>query len=275
MNITHIRSLGYRTDLLFQRYAGEIVARDDYLVARSPDNPHYFWGNFLLFGAPPADGDFERWIRRFEAEFPDRTVSSHMTFGWDSPEGELGVVAPFVEAGFNLDTSTVLTANQVERPPRWNRDVVARALESDDDWEAATLNQLRCRPDTMAAGPYEQFKRAQMRSYRHMSEAGQGRWLGAFLDGRLVGDLGLFMVGDVGRFQTVGTQPAHRRQGVCATLVHAASELAFRTLGARTLVIVAEPETTAARVYQSVGFNAAEKQVGLCRWDRQALGAGG
>ena len=44
-----IRSLGYRTDLMVRAREGSLVEdRGDYLVIRSPGNPAFWWGNFLL-----------------------------------------------------------------------------------------------------------------------------------------------------------------------------------------------------------------------------------
>ena len=44
-----IRSLGFRTDLrLLEMTGSEIEDRGTHLVIRTPANPTYFWGNFLL-----------------------------------------------------------------------------------------------------------------------------------------------------------------------------------------------------------------------------------
>ncbi len=59
-----------------------------------------------------------------------------------------------------------------------------------------------------------------MASYRQMFEAGMASWFGAFMDGQLVGDLGVFCEGIVGRYQNVGTHPEYRRQGICFTARH-------------------------------------------------------
>ena len=48
----HIRSLGWRTDLIFPRFDGVVTDRGDYLVVRTPSNPGFYWGNFLLLDAP-------------------------------------------------------------------------------------------------------------------------------------------------------------------------------------------------------------------------------
>ena len=50
----NIQSLGYRTDLFFPRFDGEVTDRGDYIVIRTPSNPTYHWGNFLLFNQPPV-----------------------------------------------------------------------------------------------------------------------------------------------------------------------------------------------------------------------------
>ena len=44
-----VRSLGYRTDLMISAINGEVTDRGDYLVIRTPSNPTYYWGNFLLY----------------------------------------------------------------------------------------------------------------------------------------------------------------------------------------------------------------------------------
>lgn len=48
MSAVTIRSLGYRTDLFFFRSDAVVMDRGDDLVVRSPDNPTYYWRNFLL-----------------------------------------------------------------------------------------------------------------------------------------------------------------------------------------------------------------------------------
>ena len=61
-----LRSLGYRTDLIFARARGEVLERQGYLVVRDRSNPTFYWGNFLLFEEPPGDGDLLRWKELFD-----------------------------------------------------------------------------------------------------------------------------------------------------------------------------------------------------------------
>src|SRR5215470_5926613 len=44
-----VRSLGYRTDLAILALEGsQVTDHGDHLVIRTPGNPDYWWGNFLL-----------------------------------------------------------------------------------------------------------------------------------------------------------------------------------------------------------------------------------
>ncbi len=69
-----IESLGFLTDLAVRRAEGsQITDCGDHVVVRSPANPGYWWGNFLLLGRPPGTRDLAAWLERFEAEFPAAT----------------------------------------------------------------------------------------------------------------------------------------------------------------------------------------------------------
>jgi ribosomal protein S18 acetylase RimI-like enzyme len=59
----------------------------------------------------------------------------------------------------------------------------------------------------------------------------------------------------------VQTHPDARNQGLASTLVHHASTYGFAELGARTLVMVADPEYLAIRIYRALGFSDNETQL--------------
>jgi predicted GNAT family acetyltransferase len=153
-------------------------------------------------------------------------------------------------------------------PTRVNREVEVRPLRTDDDWAQATESQVAVRDERHQLEPYRVFQARKMARYRTMAEAAVGAWFGAFLEGRLVADLGLYTDGTFGRFQSVGTHPDYRRRGICGTLVHAAAEHALQRFGVKTLVMVADPEYHAARIYMSLGFAPTEQQLGLEWADR-------
>ena len=58
----------------------------------------------------------------------------------------------------------------------------------------------------------------------------------------------------IARYQNVETQPEFRRQGLATRLVYEAGVHALAELGAKTLVIVADPDDEAIRIYRAAGL---------------------
>jgi ribosomal protein S18 acetylase RimI-like enzyme len=268
----NIQSLAYRTDLIFPRFDGVVIDRGAYTVIRTPANPGFYWGNFLLFAEPPASGDLSRWRAIFGEEIGAHYDARHYAFGWDSPAGETGAVQPFLDAGYDMHQLSVLTAQRVDDPPKHNAEIAIRPLQEDWEWAEATETQFLCldpvyKTDEASA---RRFKERQMARYRAMAAAGLGNWYGAFLGKQLVGDLGLYFDKEVGRFQNVETHPAFRRRGVCSTLVHQVALAALSEGPAQTLVMVADEHYHAAKIYESLGFRPTERQIGISWWEGKA-----
>ena len=266
----NIQSLGYRTDLFFPRFDGEIEDHGDFLVVRTPSNPSFYWGNFLLFASPPMDGDLERGRELFAQHIGAPPTVQHFAFGWDGTAGETGEITPFLNAGFTLEETVVLTAREVIRPAKYHEDVVVRILTEDWEWEAALENRVAARDSEHDEAGWRVYAARQISRYRAMTRAGLGNRFGAFLDGVLVGDLGVFVRDGVGRFQTVGTHPDFRRRGVCGALVHQASLRCLAEMGAQVLVMKADAHYHAAHIYESIGFVPVERQMGMTWWPRAA-----
>jgi len=126
-----IRSLGFRTDLFLVGLWGEVIERDRYVVVRTPDNPDFRWGNFLLYReAPDARAAAENGDGSWRADHARELPHARATlFAWDSPDGARGAADAFVEQGFEIDEGSILTATrgQIVEPDKRNSDVrVAR-----------------------------------------------------------------------------------------------------------------------------------------------------
>jgi ribosomal protein S18 acetylase RimI-like enzyme len=256
-----MKSLGYRTDLFFRAFEGEVLERTDYTVVRTPKNPTYRWGNFLLFKRPPSTTDLEPWLSAFNLEHPNAT---HIALGWDDPQNA-GDVSGFVAAGFDFEANTVMTAQTVYAPPKLNPDCQIRPLELHDwaewiDLECA-VNAALPETERESESGYRVFVERKGEELRQMIDAGHGHFWGAFLDGRLAASLGLFLWGEIGRFQWVATHPEFRRRGLCGTLVYHVAKRGLEQV--QTLVMVADPEYVAAGIYESVGFKRSEQQFSL------------
>lgn len=261
-----VKSLGRQTDMIFSKFAGEIIDRGHYVVLRNPTNPGFHWGNYILFDKEPTKGDFEKWKAIFRKEFEFYKGDHHFTFSWDSLENKMGDYQEFVDNNFEFSTGSVLTASSLEVPPFFNKNVEIKQLISNQDWVDATNNQVNCAHAKFVNPHYLEFKQKQMTMYRKMTDAGMGHWYGAYLDDRMVGDLGIYHNETVGRYQNVGTHPEYRRQGICGTLVYEAGKKALAEYGIQTLVMEADVDYHAAKIYESVGFKPTEINYALSWW---------
>ncbi len=228
-------------------------------MIRSPGNPDYWWGNFLLLAEAPGRGTGGTWLARFAAEFPE---AGHIALGVDTT-GDQDVVIPdeFLAAGLEPQRATVLTTAEIRPPTHLNAEAEIRPLGSDSDWQQSVDLGVRC----FDAAEPRLYTERRTAARRRLTETGIGAWFGAFTDGRLLAQLGIFYVGDGhARYQHVETDPEARRRGLAGTLVWRAGRYGRDVLGSRTLVIVAD-QPQATRVYRACGFTDQESQLSFER----------
>jgi ribosomal protein S18 acetylase RimI-like enzyme len=252
-----IASLGWRTDLAMLEHSGSVVTdRGDHLAVHTPDNPTYWWGNFLLLHeVPRSAAEAERWLDVFRGEHPG---ARHLAIGVDGIDGHREDLVHLTELGLDSDASSVMTASTVHAPPRPNSEATYRTLVSDSDWQ----QQVELSMAGEDVGSDLEFCTARALAQRGLVERGYGAWWGAFDGDRLLSSMGLFTASPgLARFQAVKTHPDARGRGLAGTLVHRVSRYGFDELGAHTLVMVADPDYLAIRVYRSVGFADSERQL--------------
>jgi ribosomal protein S18 acetylase RimI-like enzyme len=256
-----LRSLGFRTDLMLRRMAGSIIdERAAHLVVRTPANPGFWWGNFILYDAPPKPDDLPRRLAAFAQEFPD---AQHVALGIDGTDGDTGDAAALTDLGLTAEVNTVLTAQRLPPGPADGTEV--RPLTSDDDWAQATDLRLVCYYETPTPDE-RRFTELQVAGERGLCTAGYGTWFGAFVEGRMRAGAGMFTDGTgPARFQSVETHPDFRRRGLASAVIRHAGQWALHQPGARTLVIVADPDDHAIRLYRTLGFAETERQAQLYR----------
>jgi ribosomal protein S18 acetylase RimI-like enzyme len=260
-----ITSIGWQTDIALRRLEGaELIAEADYAIVRTPAIGDFRWGNFMLLPSAPGPGEAARWIERFGAAFP---AARYLAIGIDEPPRQPTALEEFAALGLRVQIDAVLTAQRMIPPAKPPPAAEFRRLHGDGDWRRAVELSLAASDPDNSSGSRD-FLQRRMAAIRRACETGRGAWFGAFRDGEMHAGLGIFDAGDgLARFQSVDTHPAHRRQGLASHLLYAAGRYANTQLGARTLVIAADPEYHAIGIYESLGFSAAERHVQLERLD--------
>jgi len=254
-----IKSRGLQSEFIFHDMEAITTDHGDYLSVLTPDNLEYFYGNFLLYPAPPKAGDIDAWRDRFAEVFDLYPAVRHETFQW-LPTGSADpeALVEFRQAGFRVDEVSVLSATTVhtDKPPP--EGVSFRPITTGAEWLAVTDAQSA---EGFPGIPVEEFRRykdAMFANYRRMAEQGLGDWWGAFKGDTLVADMGLFFGKGVGRFQSVETAPEHRRQGICRAMVYYVSKQGFAAHPGISLILHAEAGEVAREIYRSVGYEEIE-----------------
>lgn len=77
--------------------------------------------------------------------------------------------------------------------------------------------------------------------------------------------MGMFHDAHIARYQSVETRATHRRRGICSALLRHCALWALGRAPEVQVVIVAEADTNAGRLYRSMGFAHAETIYGVVR----------
>ena len=252
-------SLGFQTDIALLKLAGSTVEdRGDHLVVSTPANPSFYWGNFLLLDQVPARDQVAEWLERFERAFPG---TRHRAFGFDVTDGSVDDVSGFAERGLEVELSTVMTASGVRPPPHPNEEAVCRPFELDSDWSQSVELNIACYGSGDSPS-HRTFVERRTMSNRSLVAGRHGQWFGAFMGDTLVAQMGIVSAApSLARFQSVETHPGYRGRGLAGTLAHHVSCYGLDELGAQTLVMVADPDYLAIKIYRAIGFTDSERQL--------------
>jgi RimJ/RimL family protein N-acetyltransferase len=258
---------GWRSELIVHRHDAQVVERADCIVVRTPDNPTFYWGNFLLLPDVPADASLGHWLQRFHGEIAvAQPLSRHVAIGVNAPPRGAELPA-WQRAGFELLRSDVmrLEPDALRAPPRAARGAVqVRAADLAREIEAFV--ELQC-ADTQGhpLDDYRDYRSLKMAALARMHAKGDAMWFGLWCDGTLAADCGLVRDGTWGRFQHVSTHPQWRRRGLCTALVHAVSAWGFEHWQLRRITMIADPDDVAIGIYRSLGYTSVVQTLGLER----------
>lgn len=253
---------GWRSAFILHHFDGVVLQRGDCMVVRTPANPLYYWGNFLLLPEAPRDGDLAHWCTRFTEEVTAlQPASEHVAIGIN--QQALREPLPSWRAdGFELIEDAVLRLERgqllpVPRPAKGHIQFRPLDLARERD----LIVELQCADDHgLDEHGFAEHRQRQMARYAAMAGHGQAAWFGVWCDGVLAADCGLMRArpgsagAAMGRFQHVSTHPAWRRRGLCSALVQAVSEWGFREWALNELLMCADPDDVAIGIYESLGY---------------------
>lgn len=145
---------------------------------------------------------------------------------------------------------------------------MVRALDATGDadaqrWAAVGELHIAGAHQRRADPTYRSFVHGRLAALRDLFRAGRGAWYVALDGEQVVGSLGIVVTARRARFQMVDTRISHRRRGIASRLVVSAAAHAARQQPIDQLVIAADPDYHAQRIYESLGFTAIERVAGV------------
>lgn len=237
--------LGWRTDLSILTMSGtQVTTFEDHILVESPENPGYHWGNCILVTSGDLACDPTRCLRTFQAHLPS---ADHVAIGLPAAPSP-DAWRPFgVQIGSTESLMRRASLSPGALPPGYD----VRQLLSDDDWESVARADVAEHADMPG---YEDFARRRIAAHRRLTDDGVGAFFGVFAGAELAADLGIVVCWQkVARYQNVSTASEHRGRGLASHLLGVASRWADDR-GVEGWLIVAEPDSAAARLYRSLGF---------------------
>ncbi len=256
-------NLGTATDLAIAELTGSSIdEHGSYLVLSSPDNPGYYWGNYIQI--LNNDRSVEDWEVTFRQHFPD---ALHRCFGL--PTGT--DISVWKGLGYTCDTEETLVAHtvpvQTPCPPGYQ-------VHPIDDWQQYLAIELaeNIRTQKHSDESYRSYMQNKIATYITLIDQGHAQFFGAYFEtGDLVASLGIVCcpplntgaetLANLARYQHVFTEAQHRRKGLAAHLIGVAGAWAADH-GAVTYAICTETTNAAGRVYRRSGFSPVAEGLG-------------
>ncbi|WP_026147543.1 GNAT family N-acetyltransferase [Limimaricola hongkongensis] len=257
-----VRSYGIATDLLIMRDLSQLEDRGNHLVLRTPSQPSYWYGNRVILRDRPDDPVAHVALSR--RAFPD---SAHICLEWDIPGLALGSAGDYLlSQGFDLDAVEFLVLKAPIAAPPLPAGLRFGIVDTASAWaQVAALQYETSLEDGYSGSDHRAFITRRVAGYRRLVETGLGCWFGVFDDTRLVADMGIFHDDRVARYQAVETRMEYRRRGICTSLLAIANEWAVSRAPGVSVLIAADPDSPAHRIYRRAGFAPLERISGAVK----------
>ncbi|MFT5288215.1 MAG: putative acetyltransferase [Planctomycetota bacterium] len=256
-----------RTDAFITQLLGSMEQHDGYAILRTPDNPGFYFGNFLILEETPKD--LESWLRVFEECYGPEI--RHRCFSWGGQALDEETAKAAARLGLESDGVVELcmhgspTKEQSGTPSAVEAWTIRR-LHPEDDWDASAALSVACDSSSAEASEIQRLFTQRIRAARReMLVKGLATWWGVFEGKTLIGQCGHVACGEIGRYQNVETHPDWRRRGICSALITAVARDAFERLKVDRLILAAELDGPAIGLYTRLGFKETGRTHSLIR----------
>lgn len=261
-----ISSIGLRSEFLLFDQISEVHSREDYLVVKTPRNPKYISANFVLFKDAPDASALERWPLIFEKEFENDVDIKHVKLVWDGISDQRKIIGPFLKSGFELEHYRTLVSNESLIKPNIHQKLEVKIISEHEEWVSIVEDQKLLRPEGLCEDYYKEFSMQLMEDYKSIVNSSKSIWFGAFIGSTIVGSVGLLWSDKLIGFQRVVVKKDFQKQGICKTMLYYVSQWVSKKLRNRNFVILAEKDSLAEYIYQSLGFEIKEELMAVYRY---------
>lgn len=259
----HSMELPFLGEQIVNRVCRDEIQLDDAYVISDPENPEFYWGNYVHLDAP------EKWtIDQLENLYQEQLphIRKRFLFSYNDDlelsHSSKGLRSKFESAGYNFEASVCLVAEADDMPVEKISNLTVKVLENDDDWQQAIENQFLCREIFDGKSEYIVSR---MNASRKAAENGHGQWMGVFDKEKLVCDLGIYWTNGFCRFQAVGTHPDYRGKGIARYLVIEAVKNVAERRPDSVFIIMTGLGDRPQKIYEKCGFYPVSTHVGFMK----------
>lgn len=257
-----MKTLEFASDVMVQRGFSNLSHHADRTVQQTPDQPDFWFGNRVIYSAPPDSA--ARLMAQFQNDLPG---AKHICLGWDIPNLSHDVVEGVFQAtDLKVESADTLVLSGPLMGKPVPEGVHIRPFETPNDWlQSEAIAKTELLKDGTPEEGLDAYLRGASAQRRRQISKGFGQWFGAFIEGMLVADMGIFHDEELIRYQSVQTHENHRRKGMCSALLQVSLNWALARAPNARPVIVADSDGDAGRLYRKAGFSLFETTISAYR----------
>ena len=257
-----IESLGLKTDIMISSLECEMHYEEHYAYMKTPKRGDYYWGNFLITQAQiNSQAELDALISVYKRHFD--THGKFITIAFDNPMGDVGRLSIFKNNDFDIYTNLVMQLNKEDSKAKddLNENFTFKVIKTKD--YIMDLVAVHHDPDWRYGPGQDEFLTGKFEALIKLEENGMGQRYVLMDEDKIIADLGIYHQNRLARFNDVVTHKDYRNQGLCYTLVNKACEYIFNNSDVEILVMQADENYFAHKIYRKVGFEETEKLISI------------